>query len=179
MSKPLIYDKPMTKAQKCRRYKNKMKDWKDRNYLTFSFHLPKDLVEKFREKTKENGDIQRQLVINMLEEYIKGNNMDKEEYYNRIEKINSRFRTDRVSADEEYQLICQRNYLSTRYIGNLEQQVKKQQEVIEKAIEYVEGHKYIIKHYKPYGTPTGMPNYETQNIAGYRVLLDILKEVSK
>lgn len=73
MSKPLIYDKPMTKAQKCRRYKNKMKDWKDRNYLTFCFHLPKDLVKKFREKTKENGDVQRQLVINMLEEYIKGN----------------------------------------------------------------------------------------------------------
>ena len=66
MSKPLIYDKPMTKAQKCRRYKNKMKDWKDRNY-----HLPKDLVKKFREKTKENGDVQRQLVVNMLEEYIK------------------------------------------------------------------------------------------------------------
>ena len=51
--------------------------------------------------------------------------MDKEEYYKRIEKINNRFRTDRVSADEEYQLVCQRNYLSTKYIEHLEQQVKK------------------------------------------------------
>ena len=29
--------------------------------------------------------------------------MNKEEYYKRIEKINNRFKTDRVSADEEYQ----------------------------------------------------------------------------
>ena len=62
-------------------------------------------------------------------------NMDKEEYYRRIEKINDKFRTDRVSADEEYQLVCQRNYLSTTYIANLEQQVKKQKEVIDKAID--------------------------------------------
>lgn len=71
MSRPLIYDKPMTKAQKCRRYKNKMKQWKDQNYLTFCFHLPKDLVEAFREQTKLNGDIQRQLVIEMMENYIR------------------------------------------------------------------------------------------------------------
>ena len=63
--------------------------------------------------------------------------MDKEEYYKRIEKINNRFRTDRVSADEEYQLVCQRNYLSTKYIEHLEQQCKKQKEVIDKAIEYI------------------------------------------
>ena len=58
--------------------------------------------------------------------------MDKEEYYKQIEKINNRFKTDRVSADEEYQLVCQRNYLSTKYIENLEQQYKKQKEVIDK-----------------------------------------------
>lgn len=63
--------------------------------------------------------------------------MDKEEYYKRIEKINNRFKTDRVSADEEYQLVCQRNYLSTKYIEHLEQQCKKQKEVIDKAIEWV------------------------------------------
>lgn len=56
--------------------------------------------------------------------------MDKEEYYKRIERINNRFRTDRVSADEEYQLVCQKNYLSTKYIEHLEQQVKKQKKVI-------------------------------------------------
>lgn len=59
--------------------------------------------------------------------------MDKEEYYKRIEKINNRFKTDRVGAYEEYQLVCQRNYLSTKYIEHLEQQCKKQQEVIDKA----------------------------------------------
>ena len=60
--------------------------------------------------------------------------MNEEEYYKRIEKINNRFRTDRVSADEEYQLVCQRNYLSTKYIEYLEQQCKKQKEVINKAV---------------------------------------------
>lgn len=57
--------------------------------------------------------------------------MDKEEYYKRIERINDKFKTDRVGADEEYQLICQRNYLSTKYIENLEHQCKKQKEVID------------------------------------------------
>lgn len=64
--------------------------------------------------------------------------MDKEEYYKRIERINNRFKTDRVNADEEYQLVCQRNYLSTKYIENLEQQCKKQKEVIDKVIEIIE-----------------------------------------
>ena len=31
----MIYDRPMTKAEADRRYKDKMKGWKDRNYLTF------------------------------------------------------------------------------------------------------------------------------------------------
>ena len=63
--------------------------------------------------------------------------MNKEEYYNRIEKINNRFKTDRVSADEEYQLVCQKNYLSTKYIENLEQQCQKQKEVIDDCKEYI------------------------------------------
>lgn len=63
--------------------------------------------------------------------------MDKEEYYKRIEKINNRFKTDRVSAYEEYQLVCQRNYLSAKYIEHLEQQCKKQQEINKRAIEYI------------------------------------------
>lgn len=58
--------------------------------------------------------------------------MTQEEYYKRIERINNRFKTDRVSADEEYQLVCQRNYLSTKYIESLEQKCKKQKEVIDK-----------------------------------------------
>lgn len=63
--------------------------------------------------------------------------MDKEEYYKQIEKINNKFKTDRVSADEEYQLVCQRNYLSTKYIEELEQQVKKQKDVIDKTIKFI------------------------------------------
>lgn len=70
MSRPMIFDKPMTKAQKCRRYKKKMKDWKNENYLTFCFHLPKDLLYQFREETKRRGDTQRQLVIQMIENYL-------------------------------------------------------------------------------------------------------------
>jgi hypothetical protein len=58
--------------------------------------------------------------------------MNREEYYKRIERINDKFRTDRVSADEEYQLVCQKNYLSTKYIEHLEQQCKKQKEIIDK-----------------------------------------------
>ena len=46
--------------------------------------------------------------------------MNKEEYYKRIERINDKFKTDRVGADEEYRLVCQRNYLSTKYIEHLE-----------------------------------------------------------
>ena len=91
--------------------------------------------------------------------------MEKEEYYRRIEKINNRFKTDRVSADEEYQLVCQRNYLSTKYIENLEQQCKKQKKVIDKVIKYVEdytnGEKIIT--YEQYKSE----------------LLNILKEVSE
>lgn len=74
--------------------------------------------------------------------------MNKEEYYKRIEKINNRFKTDRVSADEEYQLVCQRNYLSTKYIEHLEQQCKKQQEVIDKTRKFLkdEGQKQYNIH---------------------------------
>ena len=85
--------------------------------------------------------------------------MDKEEYYKRIERINNRFKTDRVGADEEYQLVCQRNYLSTKYIEHLEQQCKKQKEVISRAIEYLEA-----------------PNRDSFDYSKARIL-DILKEV--
>ena len=87
--------------------------------------------------------------------------MDKEEYYKRIERINDKFKTDRVSADEEYQLVCQRNYLSTKYIEHLEQQCKKQKEAIDKAIEYLEE-----------------PNRDSFDYSKAK-LLDILQEVSE
>lgn len=64
-------------------------------------------------------------------------------------------------------------------IKQLQKENEQLKEVINKAIEYIECHKYTMKHYEPYGTPTGMPNYETCNIRGYYKLLDILKEVSE
>lgn len=72
--------------------------------------------------------------------------MNKEEYYKRIEKINNRFKTDRVSADEEYQLVCQRNYLSTKYIEHLEQQVEKQKEVINNFLDIVDKSKMLLNN---------------------------------
>ena len=100
--------------------------------------------------------------------------MDKEEYYKQIEKINNRFKTDRVSADEEYQLVCQRNYLSAKYIANLEQQCKKQKEVIDNAIEYINDNLTTssILDGKKYYT---INNYSFD----YKELLDILNEVSE
>ena len=90
--------------------------------------------------------------------------MNKEEYYKRIEKINNRFKTDRVSADEEYHLVCQKNYLSTKYIEHLEQQCKKQKETIDKAIEFSN---------KNWGT------WCTHHLEYMTELQNILKEASK
>ena len=96
--------------------------------------------------------------------------MDKEEYYKRIERINNRFKTDRVSADEEYQLVCQRNYLSTKYIEHLEQQCKKQKEVIDEAIEYINDNLTISS------ILAGEKYYTINNYSfDYKELLDILK----
>lgn len=91
--------------------------------------------------------------------------MEKEEYYKRIEKINNRFRTDRVSTEEEYQLVCQKNYLSTKYIENLEIKLKKQKEINDKAIKYVED----------YTSGERIITYEQYKSE----LLDILKEVQE
>lgn len=101
--------------------------------------------------------------------------MDKKEYYKQIEKINNRFKTDRVSADEEYQLVCQRNYLSTKYIENLEQQCKKQQEIINKATEYIKKRFYFNEETREYSL---LHTFDKDNI---KELLQILekKEVSE
>lgn len=96
--------------------------------------------------------------------------MNKEEYYKRIEKINNRFKTDSVSADEEYQLVCQRNYLSTKYIEHLEQQCKKQKEVIDKVRNNLEKDISVIKNVK-------MSNKEI--ICRLEETNKMLKEVSK
>lgn len=62
------------------------------------------------------------------------------------------------------------------YIANLEQQCKKQKEVIDKAIEYINGNK--DKYYQDWGQDDGdndiyLGEYEIKE------LLDILKEVSE
>lgn len=99
--------------------------------------------------------------------------MDKKEYYKRIERINNRFKTDRVSADEEYQLVCQRNYLSTKYIEHLEQQCKKQKEIINKATEYIKERFYFNEETGEYSL------LHTFDKCNAKELLDILKEVSE
>lgn len=99
--------------------------------------------------------------------------MDKEEYYKRIERINNRFKTDRVSADEEYQLVCQRNYLSTKYIEHLEQQCKKQKEIIDKATDYIKKRFYFDEETGEYSL---LHTFDKCNI---KELLDILNEVSE
>lgn len=96
--------------------------------------------------------------------------MNKEEYYKRIEKVNNRFKTDRVSADEEYQLVCQKNYLSTKYIEHLEQQVQKQKEVIDKAIELLNN---------PWSFESGNKEVDEITYNKKRKVIDILNEVSE
>lgn len=98
--------------------------------------------------------------------------MSEEEYYKRIEKINNKFKTDRVSVDEEYQLVCQRNYLSTKYIEHLEHQIIEQKEVIDKAIDVLEEGIKFCKN-------DSQGAYDKCNIAISREkkVLDILKEV--
>ena len=97
--------------------------------------------------------------------------MDKEEYYKRIERINDKFKTDRVSADEEYQLVCQKNYLSTKYIECLEQQCKKQKEVIDKITD-------LIKQYGKYDGGKCTRGFQMWS-ADFNKILDMLKEVSE
>ena len=99
--------------------------------------------------------------------------MDKEEYYKRIEKINNRFKTDRVSADEEYQLVCQRNYLSTKYIEHLEQQCKKQKEVIDEVINAIDLVIELIKQ-----QPTKDDRWILDRLNGFKIILEY-KEVSE
>lgn len=95
--------------------------------------------------------------------------MNKEGYYNRIEKINNKVLTDRVSKDEEISLICQKNYLRGCYIDYLEKENKKYKEVIDKAVEFL----YKIKFDK-----TDKYICISEYIE-YQQLLDILKEVSE
>lgn len=103
--------------------------------------------------------------------------MEKKEYYKRIERINNRFKAGRVSVDESYQLICQRNYLSTKYIKNLEQQCKKQKEVIDKVIMYINLNKQ--KTICAYGDNED-DDFEIELWEeDIDKLLDILKEVSE
>ena len=89
---------------------------------------------------------------------------------NKEELIIYAIRTSEAIKEEKKQKLID-------YVSNLQQENKKYKEVIDKAIKYIEGHKCVIKNYEPYGTPTGLPNYETCDIKGYYKLLDILKEV--
>lgn len=47
------------------------KCFKNRNLDTFCFHIPSQLLREFRFFCHLNGDIQRQMVMNMIKDYIK------------------------------------------------------------------------------------------------------------
>lgn len=106
--------------------------------------------------------------------------MDKEEYYKRIERINNKFKTDRVSADEEYQLVCQKNYLSTKYIEHLEQQCKRQKEVIDKIESLIKSkdNGTCIHNNERRGAYTFILDFDEAREFIWK-LEDILKEVSE
>lgn len=101
--------------------------------------------------------------------------MNKEEYYKRIEKINNRFKTDRVGADEEYQLVCERNYLSTKYIENLEQKCKKLKQAINKAILFYENNEQECVIGRTGEGKLRKERYLPAHLS--KTLIDILKEV--
>ena len=50
------------------------KCFKNRNLDTFCFHIPSELLREFRSLCHLNGDVQRQMVMNMMKDYIKNKN---------------------------------------------------------------------------------------------------------
>lgn len=46
------------------------KCFKNRNLDTFCFHIPSELLREFRSLCHLNGDVQRQMVMNMMKEYV-------------------------------------------------------------------------------------------------------------
>ena len=59
-------------------------------------------------------------------------------------------------------------------IERLKDQLQQKENIIKEVREYIEKHKETRKHYEPYGTPMGNPNYITTHIFGYYELLEIL-----
>lgn len=104
--------------------------------------------------------------------------MEKEEYYNRIKKIENELSTDRVSADKEYHFICQKYWLSTKYIDTLETQLKKQKEVIDKAMSILKDN-FVYDYVRSCDTTDGVgyDEIDTEHFT-YRVY-ELLKEVSE
>jgi len=68
------------------------KCFKNRNLDTFCFHIPSQLLREFRTLCHLNGDIQRQMVMNMIKDYVeetkdKFNIKDMKYGTKRIEKV--------------------------------------------------------------------------------------------
>ena len=122
------------------------------------------IIDYIKNLEKENQELKKQL------DYLRSG-----EYYNQLRFENEMLQqvvdTNGVPSEVYDYIDC------THRNTELLEENQKYKEVIDKAIEYIEGHKCVIKHYEPYGTPTGLPNYETCDIKGYYKLLDILKGV--
>ena len=56
--------------------------------------------------------------------------MNRQEYYNRVKKTRNKTITDRTSKDEDYQILCQINYLSKQYIETLENALDEIEEIL-------------------------------------------------
>lgn len=63
--------------------------------------------------------------------------MNKEEYENRMSKLNARLSTDRCSVDEEYYIECQKNYLNTKYIAHLQSQLEQKEKQLNDIKTYI------------------------------------------
>lgn len=98
--------------------------------------------------------------------------MDKEKYQESLNDIIRNCKGFPCKNDSFYNMqeLIDKSYI--QYIG-LEQQVKKQKEVIDKAIKYIETCNPNVELYSAFLDESYLSNY------GAKELLDILKEVSE
>jgi len=89
----------LTKAERQKRYRDKnkeeIKQKRKDSYKAFSFHLPREITELFTEIVIKNNDVQRQLLVKFMHNYILENSdlLKKEvdelfdrEYYSTLRK---------------------------------------------------------------------------------------------
>ena len=89
----------LTKSERQKRYREKnreeIKQKRKDSYKAFSFHLPREIAELFTETANKNNDVQRQLLVKFMHNYIlensdmskeKVNELFEREYYSTLRK---------------------------------------------------------------------------------------------